>query len=93
MARAFPLHPDDRDDPYAFGIHIGDEWLDTIRVVFGQAPDGRTDRLHLRDMMPLTLAKQPEATDPRRVATAVAGAGALAAAVGAVRAAGRSARR
>jgi CubicO group peptidase (beta-lactamase class C family) len=92
LARGFPLVPDDPADPYAFGIRLDDEWLDTIRVVFGQAASGRTDRLHLRDMMPLTLRKQPASANPRRVATGVAGVVALAAATVGVRAAARLAR-
>lgn len=65
LARGFPLEPDDPDDPHAFRIDLSDEGLEPIRIVFGHDRAGATNRLHL-DLMPLTLDKQPQTTNPAR---------------------------
>lgn len=65
MARGFALEPDDGDDPFVFRIDLSDSGLDAMRLVFGLDARGRATRLHL-DLMPLTLHRQPAATNPRR---------------------------
>ena len=71
LARGFPLHPSDRDDPYMFLVDLSESGLDPMRVVFGQDPAGARTRLCL-DVMPLVLDKQPAITNPRRWTTGVA---------------------
>ena len=85
LGSGFDLQPDDPQDPYAYRIDFSEPDLGRLRIVFGQDDTGTTTRLHL-DLMPLTLSKQPPATNPRRWA-----AGALA--VGAATVATRSLRR
>lgn len=77
LARGFALEPADGDDPYVFQVRLGGP--DSIRIVIG-CDGGRATRLHL-EVMPLTLTKRPEATNPRRWAAAALGGG-LAAALG-----------
>jgi len=72
LYRGFALHPDDAEDPYAFRIDLSEFGIGTARVVFGREPRERS--IHL-DLAPMSLRKQPAATNPRRWAT-----GALAAA-------------
>jgi len=88
LARGFPLLPDDAGDCYVFRIEPGEEGMDPIRIVFGQDPGGSPSRLHL-DVMPLTLEKQPDVTNPRRWATCLLGGLAVSGAVGLFRRAGR----
>lgn len=73
LARGFPLEPDDPDDPHVFRIVLPEEGLEPIRIVFGQDGSGATNRLYL-DLMPLTLDKQPETTNPRMWAGTALGA-------------------
>jgi CubicO group peptidase (beta-lactamase class C family) len=73
LARGFPLHPADPSDPYVFRIELADAGLDPIRVVFGRDSSGATSRLYL-DVMPLTLDKQPAATNPRALVELAVGA-------------------
>lgn len=58
------LHPDDDEDPYAFRIDLSAVGLATMRVVFGDDPDGDGMRLHL-DTMPVTLRRRPERSGRR----------------------------
>jgi CubicO group peptidase (beta-lactamase class C family) len=74
LARGFDLEPADPADPYAFRVRI--PGVDPLGVVVGR-DGGRATRVHL-EAMPLTLTRQPAATNPRRWAI-----GALGAAVGA----------
>lgn len=77
LYRGFPLLPADASDPYVFRIEL--DTMGTSRVVFSQGPDGATQALHL-ELMPLSLAKQPAVTNPRRWAMGTLGVlGALAA--------------
>lgn len=65
LYKGFPLHPDDDRDPYVFRIDLGGFGLGTLRVVFSRGPAAGTTALHL-DVMPLSLYRQPAATNPRR---------------------------
>lgn len=85
LARGFPLLPGDAVDHYVFRIDLAGEGLEPIRIIFGQDAAGATDRLHL-DVMPVTLGKQPDITNPRKWTTGVlAGLGVAAAAASLVR--------
>lgn len=83
LYRGFALHPDDRDDPYVFRVDLGAFGLGTMRIVFRQ-DRGRTTRLHL-EVMPMTLHKGSDASNPRRWATGALGALAVGAAATVVR--------
>jgi CubicO group peptidase (beta-lactamase class C family) len=65
LAGGFPLHPADPDDPYAYRIDLSDTGFDHLGFAFGQDSAGATNRVHL-DLMPLTLEKQPDFTNPSR---------------------------
>lgn len=78
LAKGFEPVPDDPLDPYAFRIDVFGTGLDSMKMVFGQDASGVTTRVCF-DLMPLVLEKRPEATNPRRWATAALGAGAAAA--------------
>lgn len=69
LARGFPLVPADAADPYVYELDLGQPGLEPLRVVFGLDERGYVTRLHL-DAMPVTLAKQPPVTNPRRWAGA-----------------------
>ena len=73
LAKGFPLHPDDPEDPLVFRLDLSAFGFGSMRVVFG-CDDGGVSRVHL-EVMPLTLVKRP-ARNVRRWATAglVAGA-------------------
>jgi hypothetical protein len=75
LYKGFALHPDDDKDPYVFRIDLAEFGLGTVRVVFSRTPAAA---VHL-DVMPMSMRKQPAATNPRRWAT-----GALAVATAAV---------
>lgn len=75
LYRGFPLQPGDEHDLYVYRIDLSNSGLEPMKVVFGQDPGGTTTEIHL-DLMPLTLKKQPAATNPRR--WALGGFGALA---------------
>ena len=68
--QGFPLLPDDPEDPYVFRIDLARFGLGTTRIVFRQ-DGGRTTRLHL-EVMPMTLHKGSDASNPRRWATGAA---------------------
>ncbi|GAA1465133.1 serine hydrolase domain-containing protein [Microbacterium thalassium] len=75
LLKGFPLEPAAASDPDAFQVSLGDAGLEPMRVVFSRDPGTELPRLHL-DMMPLTLEKQPDRTNPRtwaNVALATAG--------------------
>jgi CubicO group peptidase (beta-lactamase class C family) len=88
LYQGFPLHPDDRADPYAFRLDLTRFGLGTGRVLFSQEPGAGTTAVHF-DLLPLSARKQPAATNPRRWAT---GALALAATAAARRLVRRPAR-
>lgn len=89
LAKGFPLLPDEASDRNVFRIESGEDGMDPVRVVFSQDPGGSTSRLHF-DLMPLTLEKQPGATNPRRWTTSLLGGLGVAAAVGLSRRPGRT---
>lgn len=64
LAVGFPLVPDDAADPHAFRIDLPGEDAEPIRVVFGQGPDGVTDRLCC-DIMPLVLRRSGREPDDK----------------------------
>jgi len=74
LYRGFPLRPADESDPYAFELDLGEFGLGIFPVVFSR--DARTGAMAAHfEVMPLTVHKQPERTNPRRWAeTAVAAA-------------------
>lgn len=76
LARGLPLEPDDPHDPLVFRLDFGEPDMRPMRVVFGHDGAGRVSRLHL-DLMPVTLHRRPEATNPRRWAAGGLAAGAL----------------
>ncbi len=47
LYRGLQLHPDDREDPYVFGVDLSKYGLGTVRVVFSREPSGTTTGLHL----------------------------------------------
>ncbi len=75
LGRARPLIPDDAADPLVFRFELG-EGFDPMRVVFGRGGSGAIDRVHL-EAMPLTLPKQPAATNPRKWISSVIGSAAV----------------
>jgi CubicO group peptidase (beta-lactamase class C family) len=85
LYQGFPLHPDDRTDPYSFRLDLTRFGIGTARVVFSQEPGAGTTAVHF-ELLPLSARKQPAATNPRRRA---GGALALAATAVAVRGARR----
>jgi hypothetical protein len=84
LYKGFALHPDDDEDPYVFRIDLSQYGMGTGRVVFSQNPMGSTTAVHI-DLFPLSLQKQPAATNPRLWVTGALGALALAGAAIAVR--------
>jgi hypothetical protein len=62
--RGFPLHPDDDKDPYAFRIDLSEFGIGTARILFSGEPGAGAKALHF-DLLPLSLQKQPAATNPR----------------------------
>jgi hypothetical protein len=77
LAKGFPLHPDDPDDPYLFRIDLSEYDLGSLRVAFSQDESGHVDAVHL-DVMPLSAYKRAETSNPRRWAEGVAALGATA---------------
>jgi CubicO group peptidase (beta-lactamase class C family) len=77
LYRGFVLHPDHPGDPCVFRVDASEFGMGSARIVFGRDPDGTMTVQP--DVMPLSLRKQPDVTNPRRWATA-----ALAAAAGCV---------
>jgi hypothetical protein len=78
LYRGFPLRPDDPTDPDVFRIDLSKHGLGSLRVVFSRTPDTEARWVHL-DMMPLSMAMQSPARNPRLWARgAVGGAAATA---------------
>jgi CubicO group peptidase (beta-lactamase class C family) len=71
LYRGFPLRPDDETDPLVFSMDFGE--FGCPRVVFSREPQTGATALHL-EMMPLSLEKQPAATNPRVWTTGLLGA-------------------
>ena len=84
LYRGLLLHPDDEDDPDVFRVELPWFGIGSGRVVFGRAPGGEVTAVHL-DIAPLSLQRQPDATNPRLWVTGALGALAVASAVTAVR--------
>ncbi len=80
---AMELHPDDANDPDAFRFEL--PWFgdgtSTSRVVFTRKPGVGVAALGF-EFAPLSMPKQPAATNPRLWATGAVAAGALGAAAG-----------
>ena len=76
LLAGFDLLPDDEHDPYLFRADLSESGLDGIGVAFEQDRHGVTTRMHL-DLMPLSLDKQPPATNPRRWLAGALAAGAF----------------
>jgi CubicO group peptidase (beta-lactamase class C family) len=77
LFRGFPLRPDDEADPDLFRIDMTGLGPFSMRVAFGREPGRGVTSANL-DLMPLSLARQPARTNPRRWATgALATLGAL----------------
>lgn len=89
LAGGFPLVPDDSEDPDIFRLDLAGETMEPVRFVFGRGAGGSTCRIHFA-MMPVTLEKQPEKSNPRKWAAGLVGGMGLAVAVGVV---GRAASR
>lgn len=86
LPRAFPLHPDDDEDPEVFRIDLSAFGMGTTRVVFSRLPDIGTAALHVElPGMPMSFQKQPATRDPRMWAKGALGALGIATAAAAVR--------
>ena len=68
LYRGFVLYPDDHGDPYVFRVDASGFGMGSARIVFGRDPDGTMTVQP--DVMPLSLRKQPDVTNPRRWAMA-----------------------
>jgi hypothetical protein len=68
--RGFALHPDDENDPYVFRIDLSRFGMGTVRIIFSQQPGLGTTAAHL-DVYPMSAAKRPPVTNPRRLVTGV----------------------
>ena len=84
LLRGFPLRPDDEADPDVFRVDVSKLGPFSMRVAFGRDPGRRVISANL-DMMPLSLTRQPEETNPRRWATGALWVLGAAAAVAAAR--------
>jgi hypothetical protein len=83
LFRGFALRPDDDADPDVFRIDMSGLGPFSMRVAFGREPGLGVTSVNF-DVMPLSLARQPAATNPRRWATgalAAIGTATIAAAV------------
>jgi CubicO group peptidase (beta-lactamase class C family) len=67
LYKGFPLHPDDRGDPYAFRIELSGLGMATIpiQVVFRRAPDTGGMSLHL-DLQSVSAEKEPQRSGRER---------------------------
>ena len=65
LYRGFPLTPADASDPDVLRIDLSAVGGGAIRLVFGRGAGGEVTVAHL-DMMPVTLAKGSERSNPRR---------------------------
>lgn len=85
MGRGMRLHPDDPDDPQVFRIDLSDVGMGTMPVVFARrAGDSRCFFMDL-----IEFDKQPDALNPRRLATGAIAAGLGTIALQALRASAR----
>ena len=84
LYRGWALHPDDGSDPRVFRLDLSEFGMGVPRVVFGRAPGDRVGAVHL-GWMPVSLHRQPEATNPRRMLARTAGWVGIAGAAVAVR--------
>jgi hypothetical protein len=75
MLAGFPLKPDDPADPYVFRVDLFE--AGSARVVFSREPRAGVTALHM-DLMPLSFRRASAATNPRRWATGILGALAVA---------------
>lgn len=82
MRKGMRLHADDGADPYLFRIDLSDMGMGTMPVVFARGADGRTR--FFMDLIEFT--RQPDALNPRPLATGALALGAAAIAVQATRA-------
>lgn len=71
LYRGFPLRPADDKDPYAFELDLDDFGLGIFPVVFSRDTATGDVAAHF-EVMPLTVHKRPERTNPRRWAEGVA---------------------
>ena len=83
MYRGFPLVPDSATDPDVYRIDLP-AFEGGLRFVFGRGPGGDVTAVHF-DMMPVTLRRQADRTNPRRWATGMLGAAGVGAAALALR--------
>jgi CubicO group peptidase (beta-lactamase class C family) len=67
LYRGLQLHPDDKEDPYAFRIDLTKYGLNTVRVVFSRDPSGMTTEFHLDGIL-LSAAKRSRQAHGRRYA-------------------------
>lgn len=81
MRRGLRLHPDDPTDPYVLRIDLSDVGMGTMPVVFATAAGSRP--CFFMDLM--RFDRQPDARNPRRLATGALSVGAGAIAVHALR--------
>jgi CubicO group peptidase (beta-lactamase class C family) len=73
LFKGLALHPDDAGDPYVFRVAFPGFGVGTVRVVFSRAPRLGVSAVHL-DFGPLSLAKRPARSNPRRWGAAALGA-------------------
>ena len=85
LYRGFVLRPADEQDPYLFRIDLSAYGMGSILVAFSRASDAGPMAVHLEAPMPLSLHKQPSATNPRRWTQGALGALAVAGTATAVR--------
>jgi CubicO group peptidase (beta-lactamase class C family) len=72
LYRGLQLHPDEKEDPYAFRLDLTKYGLATVRVVFSREPSGATTGLHLDGLL-LSAQKRSRSISPRLWATSAAG--------------------
>jgi CubicO group peptidase (beta-lactamase class C family) len=65
LFRGFPLQPDDATDPDIFRIDMSKLGPFSMRVVFGREAGAGVTSANF-DLMPISLRKQPDETNPRR---------------------------
>jgi CubicO group peptidase (beta-lactamase class C family) len=86
LPRAFPLHPEDDEDPELFRIDLSALGMGTSRVVFSRVPDLGTIAVHVElPGMPMSFQKQPATRDPSMWAKGALGALGIITAAAAVR--------
>jgi hypothetical protein len=63
LYRAFPLHPDDEHDPYAFRLDLSGSGMGSARVVFSRDAGGRVTAAHT-DLQSSSLTRRPAGGTP-----------------------------